>query len=977
MSDAYSSGWKTLVKGYPWFSGKDQFAISAYSEFMPPPRFGLSVYNGLNDSTFAENDSDGWYVSEVEEQHELQPGLSALAHQIVEEIFKLGQGQPAYHIAGHHGCNLEDNIYWPQELAAHAGKLLQERYIVFLPLSLSRTQDDKGRVRWTFFGGSEQGPEQAFWKSFYFGQREERPANEAISFLTRLLSQVYGEKCNDASDLRRIGFRILPTGEVSPFPYINENSLPFWTKPFLLGDNASIDGVRYLLTFRPFSLLPPIIRQQYLEGHLVLLPFPGSLVFWGMKSYLRLRTQMPEAMQLPVQHLAMRRDGSDGIRVPQSGWFHETGSDFKMPEVHEQLLRNTYKRTSRWDRLHRFENEAVVSTIEDTLARVLFSTELDVMRLYSKPMAKNSQLWKSDFQLLLDGPAASREQMETAARIVAQGGTFRYRFQFPAMRVGLYEVYWQRPLVAYWNTVKNEAETLLDAPLGYFTAYQLDNLDINHPVELWPRLQRREPYLFTLRNFNHLGEHYKRQTSQNILKVLDSYQLMVKPLPRGFARQLLRLTDNETLDSWLSALPASALNPQEGEKLRQEIESCLEPGSKKGLPVEKLQPITYDQTATRVFEEAWWNDVSRLSTGDYPNKENADCVHDQATLSHLSHDHRDLEHLGDYLLSRHRRAITAAKMEDKAFCGEIPFLWNTDFDFSVYGGWKNNQEGHTHERDLLVFIPGKNNNEAVVLADHYDTAYMEDLYEESRGGIGARISAAGADDNCSATATLLQATPIFLKLSRDGLLERDIWLIHLTGEEFPSDCMGARHLAQALVEKTLQVRLNNGQKLDLSGVRINGVYLMDMIGHNREVEKDVFQIAPGKGPFSLRLAQQAYSANELWNIKTKRWNQLPDRQAKGRGQRIVDDKQIPNIAEFLRLQGEVRLPEDPRSTLFNTDGQIFSDCGIPVVLLMENYDIKRSGYHDTKDTMRNIDLDYGAAMAAIAIESVARAATLA
>ena len=41
---------------------------------------------------------------------------------------------------------------------------------------------------------------------------------------------------------------------------------------------------------------------------------------------------------------------------------------------------------------------------------------------------------------------------------------------------------------------------------------------------------------------------------------------------------------------------------------------------------------------------------------------------------------------------------------------------------------------------------------------------------------------------------------------------------------------------------------------------------------------------------------------------------------------------------------------------------------------MENYDINRHGYHDTEDTMANIDLDYGAAVAAIAIESVARVA---
>jgi len=40
---------------------------------------------------------------------------------------------------------------------------------------------------------------------------------------------------------------------------------------------------------------------------------------------------------------------------------------------------------------------------------------------------------------------------------------------------------------------------------------------------------------------------------------------------------------------------------------------------------------------------------------------------------------------------------------------------------------------------------------------------------------------------------------------------------------------------------------------------------------------------------------------------------------------------------------------------------------------MENYDIDRAGYHDTHDTMANIDLDYGAAVCAITIEAVARA----
>ena len=207
--------WKTLVNGYPRFSGKDQYPIPAYSEFMPPPRLGLSPYDSLDNSLFSEDDLFGWYVSEVEEEHELQPGMSSLARQIVAEIVGLGQGKPAYRIAGHLGRNLEDNPYWPPELAARSGKLPHERYVVFLPLALSRTQDDKGRVRWTFFGGSEQGPERAFWRSFYSSPGQERPAQEALALLLGLLSLVYGGACDDRSGLRAIGFHILPT-EVDP-----------------------------------------------------------------------------------------------------------------------------------------------------------------------------------------------------------------------------------------------------------------------------------------------------------------------------------------------------------------------------------------------------------------------------------------------------------------------------------------------------------------------------------------------------------------------------------------------------------------------------------------------------------------------------------------------------------------------------------------------------------------------------------------
>jgi hypothetical protein len=123
------------------------------------------------------------------------------------------------------------------------------------------------------------------------------------------------------------------------------------------------------------------------------------------------------------------------------------------------------------------------------------------------------------------------------------------------------------------------------------------------------------------------------------------------------------------------------------------------------------------------------------------------------------------------------------------------------------------------------------------------------------------------------------------------------------------------------------------------------------------------------------LAYQAHIANEIWNANTDVWNQRLSRRGRNRGKRSPDKKIIPEIALQPKLDGQVRLPRDPLSTLYNTDGQIFSDAGIPAVLFMENYDINRRGYHDSHDTIANIDLDYGAAVVAVAIEAVARAAT--
>jgi hypothetical protein len=965
-----ATGWKQMLAGAPWFRGPDKYPIAAYSEFMPPPRLGRKAYDGFTDPVlFDAADPWGWHITEYEEALELRPGLDTVAKQIVNTLAHLGRGEPAHGIARK---KLLDNPCWPPELAKRAGQLTHERYVVLLPLALSRTQDDKGRIRWTMFGSSEQGPARAFWRGFFTAPEHEMPEDQALGFFRQLLSLVYGEKAESTADLHAAGFRILPSEEDDDFPNWREEPLPSWTDYYLWSEDQPIRDTRFLLTFRPFAQLPPGVRQAYLAGDLHLLPFPGSLLFWFTPAYRQLALELPMGMQIPLLHLVARHGGWLGLRVPQSGWLHEPRGQQDKPEENVGPIRNTFKRNHRWARVFRHEDDLAVMAREEKLTDVLFSVMPKDLGLYGKPMARNAQLWTHDFHRLMDGPHAQCADIEKAIAALHGGGLFGYRFQWPAMRVGRHEVYWHRPLAAYLAQT-GQPVLLPDAPLGYLTAYRAERPDLARPIELWPRLLRREPHVEAIRLFEAHHCRHPYDTTINIRKLLDSKRLLGKPLPRSLARSLLSIPKHTTLESWLEDLPGQAADPAGGRRLVHELEQCLEPPQ----PAQPKPPgsLTFGHTARRSFEVAYWKTIAALAEGRYTNKNNADCIQDPITALRLPHHRRDLEALGDYILAYYAQVIAAAGMEGKALAGELPFVWHTDFDYSWYGGWTRNQENDTHERDLIVVIPGRDRRRAVIMGDHYDTAYMADYYETDYGGDGARLAAAGADDNHSATAALMLGAPAFLELSKQGKLGCDIWLIHLTGEEFPADCLGARHLTQHLVQRTLRMRLPEGKWRDLSKTQVQGVYVLDMVAHNNDHERDIFQMSPGSSPQSMWLAYQAHLANEAWNASTAIWNQRAGRRGLGRGKRSPDGSKIPDAAQHLALQGEVRPPYDPRSTLYNTDGQIFSDAGVPVVLFMENYDINRTGYHDTHDTMDNIDLDYGAAVAAIAIESVARAAT--
>jgi hypothetical protein len=967
-------GWQALTDGFPWFVGAGRFPIPAYSEFMPPPRVGMNLCGELDRSLFAADDPYGWRVKEVEEVHQLRRGLQNVANQVMTHLLRFLKDLSYVYVAGPRGRNLKDNPYWSDELAAHAAELAGRRHLLLQSLALSKTQNDRGRIHWTLFGISEQGPERAFWNSFYTAPGVEVSIRRSRAMISELLASAFGVTAGDSRELQRAGFRILPSATDRQFPNWTFEPLPKWTRQYLVRNDSRFAGVRYLLTFRPFSTLPKAVRKRYLDGTLELLPSPLSLLFWGMPIYRHASRQHTLAIQYAVLRLVSRNETWNELRVPQLGWLRHSPAGAVEVDTGGEVILNEYARTHRWERLPRDADPVARPLHLSTIATTLFSTALTDLHLYGKPMARNCQIWTRDGELILNGPTATRADLRTAATQILAGGLFLYRFQFPPMRVGRHDVYWQRPLVACWSP-EDQATKLLDVDLfGYLTAYDGEHPDYAQPVELYPRMLRRPTLLDATQRIDRSHDRYRFQTALNVFNVFDiSERWQHGRLPRSFAEQLLRVAqDHQQFDQWLKVVAERCAAPDVAQRLTAALARKVDSRNRR-LP----KAITYDATATRAYEEAYWQELVTLSHGEFVNKANSDVVDDPATLQRIDHPKRDLFALGEYLIRGYRAAIAAAGMEENACVGELPFKWETDFEYKKFGGWLANQTGGEYERNVMVVIPGKDRSQAVVMGDHYDTAYMEDVYETARGGTGARISAQGADDNASATATLLLAAPIFLKLAKEGKLERDVWLLHLTGEEFPSDCMGARAFCQSFIERTLKMCVDGERWIDLSGVTLAGVLVMDMIAHNRGNARNIFQISPGRSAASLTLAYQAHLANMIWNARAPQWNRRAERKGRGPGVRSADARTLPQVAEHPILDGEVRTNNNPQSSLFNTDVQIFSDIGVPCVLMMENYDINRRGYHDMLDTMENIDLDYGAALSAICIETVARVATAA
>ncbi len=257
----------------------------------------------------------------------------------------------------------------------------------------------------------------------------------------------------------------------------------------------------------------------------------------------------------------------------------------------------------------------------------------------------------------------------------------------------------------------------------------------------------------------------------------------------------------------------------------------------------------------------------------------------------------DLERMVDYLEERYR-ALSIETVRQRFTWRGIP------------------------QSNLIAIVPGTQAGPPVVLADHIDAAVAEDTFERT----GRRVTTHGAADNATATAALLGAAAVL----RDARPRRAIWLVHLTGEEFPADCLGVRHFLSELMRA----------RRDL-----HAVVITDFIGRHHP-GKPAFQLSPTSVAGSERMAALALDAAR-------------------------------SLAPELSALYAAR--DRSRNSVFQTDLLELELHGIPGILFNEDMDYADPAthnphYHQSTDVLANLDVPFAAAVAKVAIETTLRLA---
>ena len=231
------------------------------------------------------------------------------------------------------------------------------------------------------------------------------------------------------------------------------------------------------------------------------------------------------------------------------------------------------------------------------------------------------RLWTTDHRLLLDGPRATPAEIERALHTVNAGNLFGYRFQYPPMRVGLHEVYWHRPLVAFQDVRSGQAPgsarcstRLPDRLRPGCTRSEKTDRALAAPVtaraasdgcvDLSTGFMARSP---------------TTPVSTSASSWIAVHLLGDAPLPHSFARHLLDTARNADARQLAgSAADARSSNSEAGQRL-------VERPARRHRAWPRTRPARAADLSTarrrRDFEVKYWKTIAALAEGKYLNKE--------------------------------------------------------------------------------------------------------------------------------------------------------------------------------------------------------------------------------------------------------------------------------------------------------------------------------------------------------------------
>ena len=349
--------------------------------------------------------------------------------------------------------------------------------MLLLPLALSRTQDDKGRVRWTLFGGSEQGPAAAFWRGLL-----PRPAAGTAA---RVVARTSSAGCwppptaltpDELADLRRAGFRVSAGPARRSCPPGDEGPLPAGPPPIAgsTGDRSAASAT--CLLSAPSSIACPGGPRAYLDGRsapAALPRQPGLLRGAAVSRSSSANCRWPCRSRSCIRCTGTRPRGASAFRS-RAGCTRPPRADRRRTKTTARSATPSAAPTAgsgstgtrtRWPS----------TASEDKLTHVLLSTAADDVGLYGKPMARNAQIWTHEYQLAA-GRAAGRRRRTWPAPPTAgrRAGCSATACSIRPMRVGRHEVYWHRPLVAYLDPRDAASRPSCPTPRWVLAAYRVD-----------------------------------------------------------------------------------------------------------------------------------------------------------------------------------------------------------------------------------------------------------------------------------------------------------------------------------------------------------------------------------------------------------------------------------------------------------------------------------------------------------------------